>query len=181
MITILNRVTWPPILDLLPVLNPKKESLQDDGHYDGHDDHGYDVEHHEVQPGPQAVRGYRVTVHDDEPVVHDSELKQGDPAAEEVFEVVQVVFPGLGRRVGVVDEVLLHGSVPGGEILKIVFKKKKKKRISTINFAFMKEKTGLTQNIVSMKVCLENLVVKRVMKNFVLPKTSFYRKQSYIF
>jgi hypothetical protein len=75
----------------------------------------------------------------------------------------------------------LHGSVPGGEILKIVFKKKKKKRISTINFAFMKEKTGLTQNIVSMKVCLENLVVKRVMKNFVLPKTSFYRKQSYIF
>ena len=72
-----------------------KECFQDEGHNNGHDDHGDDVECHEENPGP-VVGDTGVTLHDDEPIVDHSQLKKGYTRCRHVVEIVQPVVRVLG-------------------------------------------------------------------------------------
>ena len=72
------------------VLNPEEECFQDEGHNNGHDDHGDDVESHEKNPGP-VVGDTGVTLHDDEPIVDHSQLKKGYTRCRHIVEIVQPV------------------------------------------------------------------------------------------
>ena len=72
------------------VLYPEEEGFQDEGHNNGHDDHGDDVESHEKNPGP-VVGDTGVTLHDNEPIVDHCQLKKGYTRCRHVVEIVQPV------------------------------------------------------------------------------------------
>ena len=73
------------------VLNPEQKCLQDEGNNYGHDNHGDDIKRHEKDPGPVAS-DCRVSLHDNEPIIDHSQLKQGHSCCRHVVEVIQPVI-----------------------------------------------------------------------------------------